>query len=208
MKATPLADNTIQIIVDLPEFEGMLMFVEELVSHLAEISDDPLKAKALSAARKTARNLIEGSILATTRPTAHPDCPSLLKELDVRRDRLPWIDRPLRYAGRSTAVAYDSAFENGYRGWPKLNPYNRSDCKEAWTAGYDAGEAAAQERLTRTGHSVAFVNAFHAGFQALPKRNPYHSRAQSSFEGQSEVANTWRAGYHAGAEAREQAVAA
>jgi hypothetical protein len=209
MKATPLADDSIQIIIDLPEAKGILMVIGEFVQHIAAAGNNPVTAKALSAAWQTARELLGNAIFVSSSPTAHPDCPGLLKELDLRRDRLPAAECPRRYSHRSTVLAFEGAFEAGYRGWPMINPYNRPDCRRAWKEGYEAGEVAFQTRLLRESrHPVAYLNGFHSGYEGLPKQSPYYAGDQIPFEGQIEVHRNWCAGYTAGADAARHSAAA
>jgi hypothetical protein len=144
------------------------------------------------------------------REAAHPDSPALLRELDLRRGRLPWIDRPRQYSTRSSRRAFDLAYEDGYRGWPKINPYKRCDSRNAWDAGYDAGEAEFQNRMAGSSRNrcEAYINGFHSGFNGLRKKSPYWDGGKPQFAGQVKYNRTWLAGYRDGSLASTEPIAA
>jgi len=184
----------------------ILAIVEELVHHIAAIGNKPVTDKA---ARKTAWKLLDRAVLATGSSAAHPDCPSLLKELDTRRGLLPEAHCPKRFSERRTALAYDAGFEGGFRGWPKVNQHHGRDCRRAWTEGYDAGEAALQNCLVIHATSlppVAWLDGWHSGNAGLSKESPYLRARHVPSGDQLESHDAWIAGYAIGTGA--QAVAA
>jgi hypothetical protein len=205
MKTTPLADGSVPAKIHP---EGLLSLIETLYTRFVDNINNP---DGLRAVRETAKDLFASVIIGELSPITHPDCPSLLKELDARRGRL-YVPRrrPRRYSDGTTAEAYESAYEAGFRGWVKINPYRRSEtaCSRAWKDGWANGEAALRELLSAKGNSAAYVHGFHSGWHALPPENPYGEGDQPQFESQAEAGNTWRSGYEAGAEANARGMAA
>jgi hypothetical protein len=131
----------------------------------------------------------------------HTESSDLVKELDIRRDRLPGSDRPAELGATATINAYEDAFEAGYRAWPKVNPYDRADCRRAWEMGYAKGESSFQEQLEQRRYSVAYSFGFYSGYDGLAKQNPYRSSASIGCTGATRAANEWRKGFTAGAQA-------
>jgi hypothetical protein len=86
-----------------------------------------------------------------------------MAELDVRRDQLPGVPRLARKYARAAAKAFRDAFEAGFRGWAKINPYLRRDCAQAWFDGYSAGEDAYRAAVMDRRQSVAFADGYKAG---------------------------------------------
>lgn len=87
------------------------------------------------------------------------------REKDWRRAPLPNPPSLEKYFCSPLQYAYDNGFEAGYRGWAqRLNVYQRSDFRQAWSEGYDAGEVALRKRLTEAADSADYGSGFRSGF--------------------------------------------
>lgn len=138
--------------------------------------------------------------LAAHQNTVRYSDADLVKELDVRRECLPDSNRPSEFWATATINAYEHAFEAGFRAWPKVNPYDRADCRRAWELGYAKGESSFQEQFAQRRCSVAYSFGFSSGYEGLAKRNPYSS-AGLGRAGDTGAAREWRKGFKAGARA-------
>jgi hypothetical protein len=150
----------------------------------------------LLAACRTFRHLAAQQTVAN-----HAEASDLVKELDVRRDRLPDSNRPSEFTAAATTNAYEDAFEAGYRAWPKINPYDRADCRRAWEAGYANGESAFQDQLEQRRFSVAYSSGFFSGYEGVAKNNPYCKPTLKGPGDETRAVNDWRRGFEAGTKA-------
>jgi hypothetical protein len=95
-----------------------------------------------------------------------------LTEMDLRRAPLPNARTPRKYVETQLEASFDIGFEAGYRGWQRqLNGYRRSDYRNAWDAGHDAGDAALQERLDEKTRSAEYACGFRSGYLATRRAN-------------------------------------
>jgi hypothetical protein len=92
-----------------------------------------------------------------------------LTALDLRRAPLPNYRLPRMRAATQLETSFERGFEAGYRGWvPQLNNYRRSDFREAWKEGFDAGDAAFKDRLVQQTRSAEYASGFQSGYVTRP----------------------------------------
>jgi hypothetical protein len=114
---------------------------------------------------------------------------SELTEMDFRRAPLPNYRVPRKCLETPFEASFEVGFEAGYRGWGlQLNSYRRSDFREAWKEGFDAGDAAFKDRLVQWTRSGQYASGFKSGHLTTP---------MTSARKLSEP-DTWNVGYREG----------
>lgn len=77
------------------------------------------------------------------------ECPRLIAALAVRTSSPGFHSRPEQFRHSGASSAFDSGYEDGWRGRAFRNPYTRTDCIQAFTAGYQQGSQESYDEIAK-----------------------------------------------------------